>query len=70
MSRPEDGSGRLAADRQFFSLNQRPFQPSKLQKAFHEAYKTYNPDQYPALVINIELPSGQSFHECLFPAVN
>lgn len=60
MSKAEIGAGRPAADQHFFFINRRPFQPQSLQRAFSEAYRQYNPDQSPVLVVNLTLPPGRS----------
>lgn len=50
--------GRSASDRQFFFINGRPCNPTKVQKAFNETYRTFNATQVPFIVANFTLPNG------------
>ncbi|KAF5272790.1 hypothetical protein FQA39_LY07817 [Lamprigera yunnana] len=47
------GSGRSTNDRQFFYVNDRPCEPSKIIKLVNEIYKQFNPHQYPFVFLNI-----------------
>lgn len=49
------GSGRSSADRQFYYVNSRPCEPTKIMKLINEIYKQYNPHQYPFVFLNIAL---------------
>ncbi|XP_068895726.1 mismatch repair endonuclease PMS2 isoform X2 [Tenebrio molitor] len=47
------GSGRSTNDRQFFYVNSRPCDPTKVSKLVNEIYKQYNNSQYPFIYLNI-----------------
>lgn len=47
------GSGRSSTDRQFFYINSRPCDPTKVIKLINEVYKQYNNNQYPFVYLNI-----------------
>ncbi|XP_044270750.1 mismatch repair endonuclease PMS2 [Tribolium madens] len=47
------GSGRSSNDRQFFYINSRPCDPTKVAKVVNEVYKQYNNGQYPFVYLNI-----------------
>ncbi|XP_053606101.1 mismatch repair endonuclease PMS2 [Plodia interpunctella] len=49
------GSGRSTTDRQFFYVNSRPCEPTKVIKLINEIYRQYNPHQYPFLFLNINM---------------
>ncbi|KAI5121002.1 hypothetical protein M0805_000463 [Coniferiporia weirii] len=49
--------GRTGSDRQFFFINGRPCNPSKIQKAFNEVYRTFNVNQSPFIVADFILPT-------------
>ncbi|KAH9837617.1 DNA mismatch repair protein MutL [Rhodofomes roseus] len=51
------GCGRSGTDRQFFFVNGRPYNPSKVQKAFNEVYRTFNANQAPFIVADFILPT-------------
>ncbi|CAG9837822.1 unnamed protein product [Diabrotica balteata] len=51
------GSGRSANDRQFYYINSRPCEPSKIMKLVNEVYKSYNSHQYPFVYLNISTKS-------------
>ncbi|KAG8771401.1 hypothetical protein FRC15_003428 [Serendipita sp. 397] len=57
VSRFAVGCGRASNDRQFFFVNQRPCNLSKIQKAMNEVYKTFNQTQSPFLVLDFSLPT-------------
>uniref|UniRef100_A0A8C4T8X8 Mismatch repair endonuclease PMS2 n=1 Tax=Erpetoichthys calabaricus TaxID=27687 RepID=A0A8C4T8X8_ERPCA len=57
VSRVEHGVGRSATDRQFFFINQRPCDPSKVAKMVNEVYHMYNRHQYPFVVLNVSVAS-------------
>lgn len=56
------GAGRSGPDRQFFYVNGRPCNLTKVQKAFNEVYRTFNANQAPFVLANFILPTGRSFH--------
>jgi len=47
------GEGRHAADRQFYFINNRPCDPTKIQKVVNEVYHQFNRHQYPFVFLNI-----------------
>lgn len=47
------GCGRSTTDRQFYFINNRPCEPSKLMKLVNEIYKQFNSSQYPFVFMNI-----------------
>ena len=47
------GHGRSCADRQYYFINGRPCDPSKISKLVNEIYHNYNRNQYPCVVLNI-----------------
>ncbi|KAI5696853.1 hypothetical protein M8J75_001113 [Diaphorina citri] len=49
------GHGRSTADRQFYFVNSRPCEPSKLMKLVNEVYHQFNNHQYPFIILNIEM---------------
>lgn len=49
------GLGRSATDRQFVFVNKRPITLKKFLKTINEVYKTFNTNQYPVVVLNIEM---------------
>ncbi|CAG4950591.1 unnamed protein product [Colias eurytheme] len=51
----EHGSGRSSTDRQFYYVNSRPCEPTKVMKIVNETYKQYNPNQYPFIFLNINM---------------
>jgi len=52
-------SGRTTTDRQFFFVNGRPYNPSKVQKAFNEVYRSFNANQSPFIVADFILPTRE-----------
>ncbi|XP_077172735.1 mismatch repair endonuclease PMS2 isoform X2 [Paroedura picta] len=58
VSRCDHGVGRSATDRQFFFINQRPCDPTKVSKVVNEVYHMYNRHQYPFIVLKICADSG------------
>ncbi|XP_023569318.1 mismatch repair endonuclease PMS2 [Octodon degus] len=52
------GVGRSATDRQFFFINRRPCDPAKVSRLVNEIYHMYNRHQYPFVVLNISVDSG------------
>ncbi|KAM3859863.1 mismatch repair endonuclease PMS2-like [Diretmus argenteus] len=56
-SRGDHGVGRSATDRQFFYINNRPCDPSKVTKLVNEVYHMYNRHQYPFVALNIAVAS-------------
>jgi DNA mismatch repair protein PMS2 len=55
ISRPTHGSGRSASDRIFLYLNGRPWDSSRIVRAFNEVYKSFNSNQYPLVVANFSI---------------
>ncbi|XP_057367591.1 mismatch repair endonuclease PMS2-like [Daphnia carinata] len=53
------GQGRSCADRQYYFMNGRPCDPSKIQKLVNEVYHLYNRNQYPSIVLNIITKSSE-----------
>lgn len=51
------GSGRSSSDRQFYYINQRPCEPSKVIKLVNEVYRQFNNKQYPFVYCNITTKS-------------
>ncbi|XP_045766529.1 mismatch repair endonuclease PMS2 isoform X1 [Maniola jurtina] len=49
------GSGRSSTDRQFFYVNSRPCEPTKVIKLINEVYRQYNPNQYPFVFLNVNV---------------
>lgn len=49
------GSGRSSTDRQFYFINSRPCEPTKIMKIINEIYRQYNPNQYPFIFLNVDL---------------
>ncbi|KAJ8915847.1 hypothetical protein NQ315_004660 [Exocentrus adspersus] len=47
------GSGRSSTDRQFYFINARPCEPSKIMKLVNEIYKQFNVAQYPFVFLDI-----------------
>ncbi|XP_030631239.1 mismatch repair endonuclease PMS2 [Chanos chanos] len=57
VSRGDHGVGRSATDRQFYFINKRPCDPSKVSKLVNEVYHMYNRHQYPFVALNITVAS-------------
>uniref|UniRef100_A0A7M4ECB8 Mismatch repair endonuclease PMS2 n=1 Tax=Crocodylus porosus TaxID=8502 RepID=A0A7M4ECB8_CROPO len=53
ISHCDHGVGRSTTERQFFFINQRPCDPTKVSKLVNEVYHMYNKHQYPFIVLNI-----------------
>ncbi|KAF8884622.1 histidine kinase-like ATPase [Infundibulicybe gibba] len=51
------GCGRTGTDRQFFYVNGRPCNLSKVQKAFNEVYRTFNATQAPFILADFIIPT-------------
>ncbi|XP_047534695.1 mismatch repair endonuclease PMS2 isoform X1 [Vanessa atalanta] len=49
------GCGRSSTDRQYFFVNSRPCEPTKVIKLVNEIYRQYNPNQYPFIFLNINV---------------
>uniref|UniRef100_A0A8C5WT07 PMS1 homolog 2, mismatch repair system component n=1 Tax=Laticauda laticaudata TaxID=8630 RepID=A0A8C5WT07_LATLA len=58
VSQCNHGDGRSTTDRQFFFINQRPCDPGKVSKVVNEVYHMYNRHQYPFIVLNVCVESG------------
>ncbi|KAG7325215.1 hypothetical protein KOW79_011531 [Hemibagrus wyckioides] len=57
VSQADHGVGRSATDRQFFFINKRPCDPSKVSKLVNEVYHMFNRHQYPFVALNISVAS-------------
>ncbi|KAI4880512.1 hypothetical protein NFI96_012347 [Prochilodus magdalenae] len=57
LSQADHGVGRSATDRQFFFINKRPCDPSKVSKIVNEVYHMFNRHQYPFVALNISVAS-------------
>ncbi|XP_070579403.1 mismatch repair endonuclease PMS2-like isoform X2 [Ptychodera flava] len=55
VSKPDHGLGRSSTDRQFYFINNRPCDYSKVSKVVNEVYHMYNRHQYPFVVMDISL---------------
>ncbi|CAK1556127.1 unnamed protein product [Leptosia nina] len=51
----EHGCGRSSTDRQFYYINSRPCEPTKVIKLVNETYKQFNSNQYPFVFLNINI---------------
>ncbi|KAJ7932954.1 histidine kinase-like ATPase [Mycena leptocephala] len=51
------GCGRTGTDRQFFYVNGRPCNLSKIQKSFNEVYRSFNATQSPFIIADFILPT-------------
>ncbi|KAG6866554.1 hypothetical protein C0991_002039 [Blastosporella zonata] len=51
------GGGRAGTDRQFFYVNGRPCNLSKIQKAFNEVYRSFNVNQAPFILADFTIPT-------------
>ncbi|KAF8625447.1 hypothetical protein AX17_006848 [Amanita inopinata Kibby_2008] len=51
------GCGRTGTDRQFFYVNGRPCNLTKVQKAFNEVYRTFNVNQAPFILADFIVPT-------------
>ncbi|CAH0584148.1 unnamed protein product [Chrysodeixis includens] len=49
------GSGRSSSDRQYYFINSRPCEPTKIMKIINETYRQYNPNQYPFVFLNVDM---------------
>ncbi|KAJ8713366.1 hypothetical protein PYW07_013736 [Mythimna separata] len=49
------GSGRSSTDRQFYYINSRPCEPTKIMKLINEIYRQYNSHQYPFVFLNVDM---------------
>ena len=59
VSRCDHGTGRSANDRQYIYINKRPCDMPKLTRLVNEVYHMFNRNQYPFLVLNIDLSKGK-----------
>ena len=55
ISSAEHGQGRSSSDRQFFFINQRPFDSQKLSRLINEVYHSFNRNQYPFVVLDVRI---------------
>ena len=59
ISKPDHGMGRSSNDRQFFYINKRPCDLSKVSRVINEMYHVYNRHQYPFIMLDISLSRGK-----------
>ncbi|CAG9793764.1 unnamed protein product [Diatraea saccharalis] len=52
------GSGRSTTDRQFYFINSRPCEPTKIIKLINDVYRQYNPNQYPFVFLNVNIETA------------
>ncbi|CAF4224206.1 unnamed protein product, partial [Rotaria sordida] len=55
ISRPQHGSGRSSTDRQYLYVNNRPIDCAPLLRTINDIYRQFNPNQYPLIVLSIEV---------------
>ncbi|CAF4015349.1 unnamed protein product [Rotaria sp. Silwood2] len=55
ISRPQHGSGRSSTDRQYLYVNNRPIDCAPLLRTINDIYRQFNPNQYPLVVLSIEV---------------
>lgn len=53
ISKPTMGLGRSSGDRQYFYLNGRPWDCTKLAHICNQVYRTFNATQYPTVIANL-----------------
>ncbi|KAG8948328.1 hypothetical protein FRC04_009824 [Tulasnella sp. 424] len=58
ISKFSPGNGRTSPDRQFFYVNGRPCNLTKIQKAFNEVYRSFNTNQSPFVIADFQLPTS------------
>ncbi|CAG2103946.1 unnamed protein product [Medioppia subpectinata] len=58
ISKCDSGCGRRTTDRQYYYVNRRPCDMKKLQKFVNDIYRAFNRDQYPFVLINIEMDTN------------
>ena len=59
ISRVDHGCGRASPDRQFYFINKRPCDISKVSRLINEMYHMFNRHQNPFVFLNISLNSGK-----------
>ncbi|TFK72296.1 DNA mismatch repair protein MutL [Pluteus cervinus] len=57
VSKFSTGCGRTGTDRQFFYVNGRPCNLTKVQKGFNESYRSFNANQSPFVIADFILPT-------------
>ena len=65
VSRCDHGTGRSASDRQYVFINRRPCDMPKVTRLVNEVYHVFNRNQYPFLVLNIDLSKGKTMSASL-----
>ena len=65
VSRCDHGTGRSASDRQYVFINKRPCDMPKVTRLVNEVYHVFNRNQYPFLVLNIDLSKGKTMSASL-----
>ncbi|CAD6911816.1 unnamed protein product [Tilletia controversa] len=58
MSKLLPACGRTSADRQFFYINGRPWEPTKFARIFNDVYRSNNIDRYPMIIADFRLPTA------------
>ncbi|CAG2170360.1 unnamed protein product [Oppiella nova] len=58
ISKCDLGCGRSASDRQFFYVNHRPCDVKNVQKFVNDIYRSFNRNQYPFVLINIDIDAN------------
>lgn len=59
ISKPVLGAGRSSGDRQYFYVNKRPWDASKVAAVVNHVYKTYNVAQFPCIVADVQVATDQ-----------
>jgi len=57
VSKPQQGMGRSAGDRQYFFVNRRPVDLPSISQKMNQSYRACNMSQYPVVVLNFTLPT-------------
>ncbi|KAK3092069.1 hypothetical protein FSP39_024887 [Pinctada imbricata] len=55
ISKCEHGQGRGSSDRQFYFINKRPWDSSKMSKIVNEVYHQFNRHQYPFVAVHVTM---------------
>lgn len=57
VSKAQNGCGRAGTDRQFYYVNGRPVDLPRVAKVLNETYRSFNPNQAPMAVLDVQLPT-------------